>query len=92
MRVVDLFAGCGGLSKGFQEAGFDITLAVERWQAARDVYAANFDHPVCDMDLSGVKEAVDAVRKERPDMIVGGPPCQEFSAAGRRLSWRRVWN
>jgi len=90
MRVVDLFAGCGGLSKGFQEAGFDVTLAVERWQPARDVYAANFDHPVRDMDLSGVKEAVDAVRLERPDMIIGGPPCQEFSAAGNRVEGARA--
>ena len=90
MRVVDLFAGCGGLSKGFQEAEFEVTLAAEHWKPARDVYGDNFDHPVKDIDLSGVKDAVSAVRAERPDMIIGGPPCQEFSAAGSRVEGTRA--
>ncbi|MBR6386879.1 MAG: DNA cytosine methyltransferase, partial [Thermoguttaceae bacterium] len=42
MRVVDLFAGSGGLSLGFQNAGFDVVAAFERWPAAAKCYRANF--------------------------------------------------
>lgn len=85
MRVVDLFAGCGGMSSGFEKAGYEMRLAVELWESARAVYEKNFDHPVVGFDLSGVKEAVKLVRKERPDLIIGGPPCQDFSVAGKRI-------
>lgn len=90
MRVVDLFAGCGGLSKGFENAGLEISLAVEHWEPARTVYDANFDHPVVDLDLADVKKSVETVRKERPDIIMGGPPCQEFSCAGSRVEGERA--
>lgn len=90
MRAVDLFAGCGGLSKGFEDAGFELTLAIEAWQAARSVYEANFDHPVVDLDLSDIAEAVPRVALERPDLVMGGPPCQEFSPAGRRQEGHRA--
>ncbi|WP_083860547.1 DNA cytosine methyltransferase [Chromobacterium haemolyticum] len=90
MRVVDLFAGCGGLSKGLENAGCELTLAVENWEAARKVYEENFDHPALNLDLSGVKEATKVIAKECPDMIVGGPPCQEFSFAGSRVEGPRA--
>ena len=85
MRVVDLFSGCGGLSKGFELADFELTLAVEQWGAARDVYGLNFDHPAKGLDLNNVQEASALVRRERPELIMGGPPCQEFSIAGSRV-------
>lgn len=84
MRVVDLFSGCGGLSKGFEEAGHEVILAVERWPSARAVYQANFSHPVADIDLSGVNEATALIAQGHPDLIMGGPPCQDFSVAGTR--------
>lgn len=90
MRVVDLFAGCGGLSKGFEQAGFELTLAVEHWAPAREVYEANFDHVVRDLDLARVSDATRLIRPERPDLIMGGPPCQEFSAAGGRVESDRA--
>lgn len=46
MRVVDLFAGCGGLSKGFENAGFQLVGAFEFWNAAAECYRQNFNHPV----------------------------------------------
>ena len=52
MRTVDLFCGCGGMSLGFQEAGFDIVAAYDNWQPAIDVYKKNFSHDVFCMDLS----------------------------------------
>ncbi|HCR2979374.1 DNA cytosine methyltransferase [Serratia marcescens] len=85
MKVVDLFAGCGGLSLGFESAGLDIVLAVELWEPARKVYQKNFSHPVYDLDLSQVVDAVRIIEKEEPDIIIGGPPCQEFSMAGSRI-------
>lgn len=85
MRVVDLFSGCGGLSKGFELADFELLLAIEQWEAARNVYALNFDHPVKGLDLNNVLDAVAVISPERPDLIMGGPPCQDFSIAGSRV-------
>lgn len=84
MRVVDLFCGCGGLSLGFQKAGFKISAAFDNWDDAITVYHNNFKHPVIKLDLSDVDLAVSAISKHRPNMIIGGPPCQDFSSAGKR--------
>ncbi len=83
MRVIDLFAGCGGLSLGFEKSGFDIIAAFDNWKEACDVYEANFSHPVFQIDLSDVKDSK-FFKKWRADMIIGGPPCQDFSSAGKR--------
>lgn len=84
MRVADLFSGCGGLSLGLENAGFEVAVAVEHWAAARKAYALNFDHPIIDLDIAGVNNVVDHLRPFDIDMIAGGPPCQDFSAAGGR--------
>lgn len=84
MAVVDLFCGCGGLSLGFQNAGFDIVSAYDNWEDAIAVYQANFDHPVHQLDLSNVDLAIEAIAPLGVDMIIGGPPCQDFSSAGNR--------
>jgi DNA (cytosine-5)-methyltransferase 1 len=85
VRVIDLFAGGGGLSLGFQNAGFDVVAAIENWQPAIDVYAANFPkHELLSMDLSDVDKSVDEINQWAPDVIMGGPPCQDFSSAGKR--------
>ncbi len=55
--VVDLFAGCGGLSKGFEEAGFNVVAAFENWGVAADCYEANFGHKVYREDLGDVPSA-----------------------------------
>ena len=46
MKIVDLFAGCGGMSLGFQNAGFNIVAAFEFWDVAVECYGKNFNHPV----------------------------------------------
>ena len=90
MPVVDLFCGCGGLSKGFELAGFDIVAAYDGWQSAIDCYNANFDHKAYKLDLNDVDAAVDAISQRNPTIIIGGPPCQEFSNAGRRQEGDRA--
>lgn len=84
MRVVDLFCGCGGLSLGFIEAGFNLVAAFDNWDDAITVYHNNFKHPVFKQDLSDVEDSAQKVSKYHPDMIIGGPPCQDFSSAGKR--------
>lgn len=83
MKVVDLFSGCGGLSLGFLEAGFKIIAAFDNWEPAIRNYRKNFNHEIINMDLStayNYKKIADYT----PDMIIGGPPCQDFSSAGKR--------
>ncbi len=90
MKAVDLFAGCGGLSLGFQEAGISIAAAFELWPAALVCYKQNFEHPVYQLDLSDVTEAVAQIAPLAPDLIIGGPPCQDFSQAGKRVEASRA--
>ncbi len=83
MKVIDLFSGCGGMSLGFQNSGYDLIAAFDNWKPAVDVYRDNFSHPVIQCDL-GSEEAIEKIKEFDADMIVGGPPCQDFSTAGYR--------
>ena len=84
MRVVDLFSGCGGLSLGFENAVFDVVAAYDNWQPAIAVHKANFTHPIFNVNLSDENIAVKHISEYQPNMIIGGPPCQDFSSAGKR--------
>ena len=83
-RVVDLFAGGGGLSLGFSRAGFEVVCAIEKWQPAIEVYQENFNHPVINIDLLDIDKAASLIKNYAPSLIIGGPPCQDFSSAGKR--------
>lgn len=89
MRTVDLFCGCGGMSLGFQNAHFDIVAAYDNWKPAIDIYKQNFEHPIFDMDLYS-EEALEHLKDVAPQMIIGGPPCQDFSIAGNRAMGTRA--
>lgn len=84
MKTVDLFCGCGGLSLGFLKAGFDVVAGFDFWDEAIEVYRKNFNHPVIKQDLMNVSESVEKITPYAPDIIIGGPPCQDFSSAGKR--------
>lgn len=90
LHAVDLFAGCGGLSLGFQNAGVDIRAAFEYWETAAHCYEQNFIHPVYRVDLSDTDSAVKLITPYKPDLIIGGPPCQDFSHAGKRIEAGRA--
>lgn len=83
MKTVDLFCGCGGLSLGFQNAGFNIVAAYDNWKPAVEVYRNNFEHPIYEEDLADAKTQA-VIKGLSPDIIIGGPPCQDFSSAGHR--------
>ena len=82
-KVVDLFAGCGGLSLGFQNAGFNIIAAFDNWDEAISIYRKNFKHPIIKRDLGDTSDLSD-LKTLQPDIIIGGPPCQDYSSAGHR--------
>lgn len=84
MKVVDLFCGCGGLSMGFEKAGFDISVGIDAWSEALSVYQRNFSHGAIIADLSDVESGSRIVRAFSPTVIIGGPPCQDFSSAGKQ--------
>lgn len=90
INIVDLFCGCGGMSLGFQEAGFNILAGFEHWSTAISCYKKNFSHPVEDVDLSDIDLSVKTIMKYNPDIIIGGPPCQDFSGAGNRIEGDRA--
>lgn len=84
-KVIDLFSGGGGLSQGLSNAGFEIVAAFDNWDAAINFYRKNIpDHPIEKLDLLDSKAATAHLRKYDFNMIVGGPPCQDFSSAGKR--------
>lgn len=88
LRVLDLFCGCGGMSKGLEDAGLNIMAGLDIWDKAIDSYTQNFDHlSICE-DISKLSpESFDTkykIGKDNIDIMVGGPPCQGFSIAGKR--------
>ena len=79
--TIDLFCGCGGMSLGFQQAGYPILSAYDKWEPAVRVYRANFRHPIHEADLSNPTVQND-IAEAHPEVIIGGPPCQDYSTAG----------
>ncbi|WP_419771145.1 MAG: DNA cytosine methyltransferase [Candidatus Marinarcus sp.] len=111
LNYIDLFAGCGGLSLGFESVGFNLTFAVEKSSMAGETFYHNLIKQL--LDENEWKEFLKLSDKEKLskklfigetiallkqpellnsiknkigdlDLIVGGPPCQGFSLAGKR--------
>ncbi len=83
MKIVSLFSGCGGMDLGFSRAGFDIAWANEYDQTIWETYLHN--HKGTKLDKRSIR---DIPSDEMPNDIVGvigGPPCQSFSEAGKGL-------
>lgn len=93
--VVDLFSGCGGMSLGFQLAGFRVLAGYDNWPCAVDTYSANLGHPAHLLDLGDVEATIETLRSVFVQQgsipaIIGGPPCQDFSSAGKRQEGQRA--
>jgi len=90
LKCIDLFCGCGGLSKGFISAGFDIVAAFDNWDAAIQCYKMNFNHEVYQCDLNDWEKISNFISTIKHKIIIGGPPCQDFSLAGNRVEGKRA--
>jgi len=89
-RCFSLFAGAGGCSLGFKRAGFKILLAVDHDQSSCETYSRNFqgtDVRQADVTSMNWKQILDEHQLEPGDLevLIGGPPCQGFSTAGKRF-------
>ena len=86
INVLDLFCGCGGMSKGLEDAGFNIIAGIDVWDKAIESYKKNFKHLAICEDLTNLSPQELSIKYniKNIDLIVGGPPCQGFSMAGKR--------
>lgn len=93
LRVISLFSGAGGLDIGFERAGFEIAVAVEADEACCQTLAANrpnltiINSKIQDVRSEDILEAAGLSVGEAA-LVIGGPPCQSFSLAGRREGLR----
>lgn len=86
-KIIDLFCGCGGLSYGFEMAGFEVTLAIDMWKDAIETFNHNHKNKVAKcLDIHDL--TADYLKEINTDNeivgIIGGPPCQGFSTVGKR--------
>jgi len=82
-KVVDLFCGAGGFSRGFAEAGFEVVVGVDNAKSAARTFKFNF--PTAVVIAEDVKEldgiTIAAAAGARPDVVIGSPPCEPFTGA-----------
>ena len=82
-QVVDLFCGGGGFSRGFHDAGFEVTLGIDNLKSAARTFKLNF--PQATIIAEDIKEidgqTILSILDESPDVIIGSPPCEPFTAA-----------
>lgn len=90
LTAVDLFCGSGGLSAGLIDAGIEVVSAYDNWDAAIKTYKRNIGSHALNFDLSDVAASVKEISKYKPDLIAGGPPCQDFSTAGKRTEGKQA--
>ena len=87
--VIDMFCGCGGLSRGFMDAGYEVLLGIDNNEDALKSFRENHNGAVgMNGDLfqdSTILEMASATNNRQVDLIIGGPPCQGFSLTGSRI-------
>lgn len=89
-NVIDLFCGCGGFSKGFEEAGYKVCFGIDMWKDATITYKHNFPEAVVlNEDITNINGEdilkMANLKADEVDVIIGGPPCQGFSVSGKRM-------
>lgn len=96
--AISLFSGAGGLDLGAEAAGFRVTAAVEYDHDAADTMEKNFTHLRTQVDRrsilgvtsTDIRAAAGLGPHQRPELLVGGPPCTPFSKSGFWLEWKRA--
>ena len=86
-NVIDLFCGAGGLSYGFESAGFNILLGIDSDQRALEVFENNHkgSKSICgDITQITYENIKGIIGEQKIDIIIGGPPCQGMSLSGPR--------
>lgn len=87
MKIIDLFCGIGGLSLGFEQAGFEVITAIDMWKDAVITYNHNRKDKVAKIETVedfNENELPEILKTNHVTGIIGGPPCQGFSTVGRR--------
>ena len=88
MKIIDLFCGIGGLSLGFEQAGFEVISAIDMWKDAVVTYNHNRKEKVAKVETVeefNEKDLPSIISNLKITGIIGGPPCQGFSTVGRRV-------
>jgi DNA (cytosine-5)-methyltransferase 1 len=96
--AISLFSGAGGLDLGVEQAGYHIGAAVECNLDAADTMEKNFAslvspvirRSILDVSTKEILRAAGLRGRDRPDLLVGGPPCTPFSKSGFWLEWKRA--
>lgn len=87
MKIIDLFCGIGGLSLGFEQAGFEVVSAIDMWKDAIITYNHNRKNKIAKVETVeefNETELSILVKNQKINGIIGGPPCQGFSTVGKR--------
>ena len=87
MKIIDLFCGIGGLSLGFEQAGFEVVSAIDMWSDAIKTYNHNRIVKVAKVETVeqfNEEDLPKLVKEHHITGIIGGPPCQGFSTVGKR--------
>ena len=87
MKIIDLFCGIGGLSLGFEMAGFEVVSAIDMWSDAIKTYNHNRKDKVAQtitVEEFNEVQLPELLKREKINGVIGGPPCQGFSTVGQR--------
>lgn len=96
--AISLFSGAGGMDLGVEAAGYRVVAAVETNNDAATTMERNFEglespvirRSILEVSADELRQAAGLGRHERPDLLVGGPPCTPFSKSGFWLDWKRA--
>jgi DNA (cytosine-5)-methyltransferase 1 len=91
--AADLFSGAGGMSLGLEEAGFQVVLGIDHYNFAVQTHRHHFTGMSLEEDLSDpatIRRVANLLKRNKVDLLAGGPPCQPFSSAGRSMLRHRV--